>query len=436
MNNYLNWQNSISTDHKIVPLLFVADYRISPVDKIVKDDEDSVKLCNYMDVYKNTYITSDIEFMEGSASKNEIERFLIEDGDVLITKDSESWNDIGIPAIVKGNFENTTVCGYHLALMRPYKKLVIPKYLFYCFESKQHRLQLEIEATGVTRFGIPKNAIAKYKIPLPSIAQQNKIVNYLDAEVAKIDALIEKKTQLISILEEKKEAVINQAVTKGLNPNVSMKDSEIEWLGEIPEHWEMVKLKYLTDGLKYGANEAAEDDNYNDPRYIRITDIDENGDLREETFRSIPFEVAEEYLLQDGDILLARSGATVGKSFLYKKEYGVSAYAGYLIRMRCNAKISPRYMYYYTLSSCYWDQIYIDSIQATIQNFSGEKYANMIIVIPNYEEQEKIIDSLDLYIEKFNDLKKKALLSLDLLKEKRTAIISAAVNGELNASIS
>src|SRR5690606_8783033 len=161
-------------------------------------------------------------------------------------------------------------------------------------------------------------------------------------------------------------------------------------------------LKYLTDSLKYGANEAAEDDNYNDPRYIRITDIDENGDLKEETFRSIPLEVAEEYLLQDGDILLARSGATVGKSFLYKKEYGVSAYAGYLIRMRCNAKISPRYMYYYTLSSSYWNQIYIDSIQATIQNFSGEKYANMIVVVPNYDEQEKIINSLDLYFEKFN----------------------------------
>lgn len=360
-----------------------------------------------------------------------VEEYKLEEGDFLISRSG---------TLGRGYLYNIKdgVCSYagYLVKYSLNKNTVNPKFLFYCTKTNQFNSWLNYSVIEATIGNINGEKYANLPLPIPSPAQQKKIVDHLDLEVAKIDSLIEKKIRLINILEEKKKAAINQAVTKGLDPNVSMKDSGISWLGEIPKHWELVKLKYLTDGLKYGANEAAEDDNYNDPRYIRITDIDENGDLKEETFRSIPFAVAEEYLLQDGDILLARSGATVGKSFLYKNEYGVSAYAGYLIRVRCNARISSRYLYYYTLSSSYWNQIYIDSIQATIQNFNGEKYANMIVVVPDYDEQEKIIDSLNLYVKKFNDLKKKILLSLDLLQEKRTAIISAAVNGELNESLS
>lgn len=432
MESYLDWINRVSSDTEIVPLYFVADFRISPIDKIKYEHETPVKLCNYVDVYKNTYISSDIDFMEGTASENEIERFTIKDGDIMITKDSESSDDIGIPAIVKGDFEELTVCGYHLALITPDREKVVPKFLFYCFESKQHRLQIEIESTGVTRVGIPKDVISHYKIPLKSLTQQNKIVAYLDQEIAKIDALIEKKSRLVELLEEKKKATISQAVTKGLNPNLKLKPSGIDWLGDIPEHWEVVKLKYLTDGLKYGANEAAEEDNPDFPRYIRITDIDENGNLKPETFKSIPLEIANDYILEDGDILFARSGATVGKTFRYTSNYGKSAYAGYLIRMRPNLKIDSKYMYYFTLSNSYWSQIYIDSIQATIQNFSGDKYANMLVTIPSIDEQLKIAEFLDNHLIRFTFLRDKINNSIDLLKEKRTAIISAAINGEIN----
>src|SRR5690554_6162098 len=98
MESYLDWINRVSSDTEIVPLYFVADFRISPIDKIKYEHETPVKLCNYVDVYKNTYISSDIDFMEGTASENEIEKFTIKDGDIMITKDSESSDDIGIPA--------------------------------------------------------------------------------------------------------------------------------------------------------------------------------------------------------------------------------------------------------------------------------------------------------------------------------------------------
>jgi type I restriction enzyme S subunit len=436
MSNYLHWQNNISSDHKIVPLLYVADYRVSPVDKIVKDDEDAVMLCNYTDVYKNTYITSDIEFMEGSAAENEIERFSIKDGDVLITKDSESWNDIGIPAIVKGNFENTTICGYHLALMRPHEKLVIPKYLFYCFESKQHRLQLEIEATGVTRFGIPKNAIAKYKVPLPSLRQQNKIVDYLDQEVAKIDALIEKKKQLITILEEKKKAVINHAVTKGLDPNVSMKDSGIEWLGEIPRHWRVVRLKYFIN-INYGLSQPPDYLDSGTP-LIRATNVF-RGKISEKDMVYIDadqLDSTKKITLKKGDIIIVRSGAYTADSAIITEEYENSI-AGFDMVIRAKNSLFNKYLSYILLSDYMLDKQLIPMrVRAAQPHLNAEEVGSTALVLPSLEEQASIVKHLEMFLQ--HNEKSISLInrSTELLKEKRTAIISAAINGELNASLS
>lgn len=436
MSNYLDWQNKLSEDHKIVPLLFVADYRISPVDKIVKDDEEPVKLCNYTDVYKNTFITSDIELMKGSASENEIERFLIKDGDVLITKDSESWNDIGVPAIVKGDFEHATVLGYHLALMRPYVKLVIPKYLFYCFESRQHRLQLEIEATGVTRFGIPKNAIAKYKIPLPSLTQQAKIVSYLDQELAKIDALIEKKKQLIDILNEKKKAIINQAVTKGLDPNVSMKDSGIEWLGEIPEHWKVVKLKYFIN-INYGLSQPPEYLDSGTP-LIRATNIF-RGKISKKDMVYIDADQLDsnkKITLKQGDIIIVRSGAYTADSAIITEEYENSI-AGFDMVIRVKNTLFNKYLSYVLLSDYMLNKQLIPMrVRAAQPHLNAEEVGSTTLMLPPFDEQEAIVNHLEMFFEHNEQSIDKIYCSIELLKEKRAAIISAAVNGELNASLS
>ncbi|MEL7005531.1 MAG: restriction endonuclease subunit S, partial [Bacteroidota bacterium] len=122
-----------------------------------------------------------------------------------------------------------------------------------------------------------------------------------------------------------------------MNPYPVYKDSGIEWIGEIPEHWEMRNLKrIISEPLKYGANEPAESIDKDLPRYIRITDFGENGELRDETFKSLSEEKAKDYLLREGDLLLARSGATVGKSFLFRGYRGKACFAGYLIKATFN----------------------------------------------------------------------------------------------------
>ena len=279
--------------------------------------------------------------------------------------------------------------------------------------------------------------IVNTKVPLAPLPEQHAIARFLDRETAKIDALIAKKERLIELLQEKRTALITQAVTKGLDPNVPMKDSGVEWLNEIPAHWETVRMKFLLAApLKYGANEAAELDDPELPRYVRITDIDENDGLREATFKSLTFEVAKEYLLCEEDLLFARSGATAGKSFLYRRSWGACAYAGYLIRARLDTKKAfPEFIRYFTASTSYWQWIASTLIQATIQNVSAERYANLSLPLPTVAEQRAISAFLARETAKIDSLMAKVKEAIDSLREFRTALISAAVTGKIDVRV-
>ena len=216
------------------------------------------------------------------------------------------------------------------------------------------------------------------------------------------------------------------------------KDSGVEWLGEIPREWIPIRLKHLLlESLVYGANEAAEDDNPKNPRYIRITDMNSDGSLDSDTFRSLPMHVAENYLLKDGDILLARSGATVGKSFYYKSDFGICCFAGYLIRARPNkTKLSGKFAYWFFQSDSYWKYVAGSQIKATIQNVSAEKYGYLYLSLPKkIEEQTQISNFLDHETAKIDSLIEKQQQLIQLLKEKRQAVISHAVTKGLNPDV-
>lgn len=213
------------------------------------------------------------------------------------------------------------------------------------------------------------------------------------------------------------------------------KKSGIPWLGEVPEHWEVKRLKFmLSEKLKYGANESAESDEPEQPRYIRITDIDEQGNLKDDTFKSLEFEKAKDYLLNVNDILLARSGATVGKSFLYKENLkNFACYAGYLIRARLDQKkFNANFVNYYFQSTGYWDWIKSVNIQATIQNVSAEKYNDFVLSVPTLIEQTAIAHYLDTKLGEIDALIDKQQMLLEKLAEQRTAVITHAVTKGLN----
>jgi restriction endonuclease S subunit len=269
---------------------------------------------------------------------------------------------------------------------------------------------------------------------LPPPDEQAAIVRFLDHANRKIDGFIRAKRKLIGLLNEQKQAIIHRAVTRGLDSSVPLKPSGIPWLGDIPKHWDVRRLRFCIVGkLTYGANAAAEFDNPDWPRYLRITDFNSDGSLRADTFRSLPPHVAKDYPVEDGDILFARSGATVGKAFLVRTETEKACYAGYLIRARPNADlVLPTFLFAFTQSTafaCWKDAIFN---RATIQNIGADKYANLVVPIPPVPEQQAILDFVEKDIAPLRTAIARTEKEISLMQEYRTRLTADLVTGKLD----
>lgn len=198
----------------------------------------------------------------------------------------------------------------------------------------------------------------------------------------------------------------------------------------------LVRMKFIAkEKLMYGANESAELDDRDLPRYIRITDLDSEGNLKEETFKSLEWEKAKPYLLEKGDILFARSGATVGKAYIHESDE-TACYAGYLIKLKVDLKkCLPKFIFYYTQTNKYASWIAENTIQATIQNVSAEKYANLMIPLPALSTQKTIISYLEKRVSILDELITKKTRYIYLLEQQRQSIITEAVTKGLNSNV-
>ena len=245
----LDWLERVPEHWEMRRMATVADLRVSNVDKHIREGESPVRLCNYVDVYHNDRIGARVPFMPGTANEREIRKFRLAVGDVLITKDSEDWSDIGVPALVE-YASHDLVCGYHLAMLRPNGTSLDGGYLFQALKESRVAWQCQVAAAGVTRYGLSQNAIRSMRVPLPPLSEQRAIVRYLDRADRRIRRYIRAGERLIELLEERKRALIHEAVTGRIDvrtgqPYPAYKDSGIEWLGKVPEHWERRRLKTL-----------------------------------------------------------------------------------------------------------------------------------------------------------------------------------------------
>lgn len=212
-----------------------------------------------------------------------------------------------------------------------------------------------------------------------------------------------------------------------------LKDSGIEWIGKIPKEWKIVRIKHLIkEHLKYGANESAELDDPKLPRYIRITDFGDNGKLRDDTFKSLESDKAKDYLLKNGDILFARSGATVGKTFQFKNYNGIACFAGYLIKAAPDEqKVLSDYLYHFTKSMSYENWKNSIFMQATIQNIGADKYKDFKLSLPRIEEQSLIASFLDKKCAEFDGIVEKKEAIILKLEEAKKSLISEVVTGKV-----
>jgi type I restriction enzyme, S subunit len=211
----VDWLSSIPKAWKMRRLKTIASVQASGVDKKSFPEEIPVLLCNYVDVYKNERITSHIKFMSATASPEEINSFKIMIDDVLITKDSESWKDIAVPAYVSDEVD--AVCAYHLSLVRTKKKELAGEFLFYAFSSTQLSYQFKIAANGVTRFGLSQGAVRSGVFPIPPLSLQLDMCKYLTSSLRTIDLLIRKASQEIDTMKEYQTRLISDVVKGTVN---------------------------------------------------------------------------------------------------------------------------------------------------------------------------------------------------------------------------
>ena len=402
----------------------------SNVDKKTNEGEAEVKLCNYVDVYYNEKITAEIDFMVASANEREIAKFSLRIDDILITKDSEDPHDIAVPAIVK-HVEKGLLCGYHLSMLRRKSRHYNSDFLFWALKDEAIASQLYREACGVTRWAIASRHIKNSVLPLPPPEEQAAIAAYLDHACAKLDRVIAIKEEQLGRLEEVEKDKISSLLI-GV-ADLHRGHETYPWLPTMARGWKVVPMKrLLSEKLKYGANEAAEQEVQEHPRYIRITDFGYDGQLRSETFKSLPPDVAAPYMLEQGDVLFARSGATVGKTFLFAEENLEACYAGYLIRARTAKHIMrPEYLYYYTMTKWYerWKDLIFT--QATIQNIGADKYQYLPVVVPpTVKDQDRLIAKVKLVLSANRGLKTRISEQVTTLKTYRKSLIHECVTGK------
>lgn len=305
----------------------------------------------------------------------------------------------------------------HIFAVRPDPQRLSGRFLAYVTQSLYGRHYFESTGTRTTNLASTNSSkILSFPLPLPPLDEQFRIADFLDAETSRLDDLARTQVLLIESLKERERVAIELTLSSASSSTV--------------------RLKYLlTAPMSYGANESTEHNRRDWPRYIRTTDIANDGTLRDETFASLEPGIARNYMLSDGDLLFVRSGATVGKSFVYGSQHGPAAHAGYLIRARVNSNlVLPHLIWYFCQTSTYWQQISEGAIQATIQNVNAEKYANLLVPFVDLDRQNSTLATLNSRVAKSRVLQHRAAQLLDLLAERRQALITAAVTGQFDVS--
>ncbi len=364
----------------------------------------------------------------GNKVSEKIENYqLVYAGDIVVNNMNVTIGSVG------RSDQFGALSGIYIVLA-PKRDNVDMGYYEYVFKIKPFQKSLIQISSGLMEIRESLNFIEfkTLKLPTPPFSEQTQIANFLDCKTGQIDELIRIKERQVELLHEQRTVLINQVVTKGLDPNVEMKPSEVEWIGEIPKHWTLTRLKYVSNiPVTYGLNIEADRYNTEGIRLIRITDIDESGGLRQKGVYLPEDCVPQEQMLNSYDLLLSRSGATVGKSYLHFEE-GKYTSAGYLVRFNFGDYCTSKFIYYVTLSHFYRNWLEQQIIISTIQNVNGEKYSNFQLPIPLHQERKQIVAFLDSKTQQIDELITAEQRKIKLLKEYRQSLISEAVTGKID----
>lgn len=369
---------------------------------------------------------------------NERNNRLLKKGDLLIEKSGGGEKTL-VGCIVLFDKDFPAVTSNFVAKMTPQRGFEsrFLKYAFALLYSGRVNFPSIKQTTGIQNLDSDSYLMESFCFPVEE--EQTQIANFLDHETAKIDTLIEKQQQLIKLLKEKRQAVISHAVTKGLNPQAPMKDSGVEWLGEVPEHWVVSKLKYFSSiqgGFAFSSDSFVEEG----IQILRIGNVYQNRLAleRQPIFVSDKFlKELKDYHVTSGDLLMSLTG-TLGK-----RDYGfavkVDTHGDFLLNQRVakllpfKDRVSPDYLIYVLWSDSYLTQLYSLPSGTKQANLANSDVLGISIAIPpSKEEQKQIANYLKGKLSTFDSTISKAEAAIKLMQERRTALISAAVTGKID----
>ena len=317
------------------------------------------------------------------------------------------------------------------AVLRPRKEHLTPEFLKWLALNELLIQAVESHSEGLSYPAINASELINLKTTLPSLSEQARIASILDRETARIDALIAKKTRFIELLKEKRQALITHAVTKGLDPNVKMKDSGVEWIGEVPEHWATTRLKHVSRaliGLTYAPEDVVSDGS--GITVLRSSNI-QDGQLDLTDIVQVRAVADPELMVRVGDILIcSRNGsrALIGKNILLDERSIGCTFGAFMTVIRG----SFNDFLYYVFNSTMFDANSALYMTSTVNQLTISMIANMEIPLPPEKEQRAIVSRLRKGLSSLDALLLQTQRSIDLLKERRAAFITAAVTGQID----
>lgn len=427
----VEWLGEVPSHWDISRLKRACGIFASNVDKKSIEGQDAVQLCNYTDVYYNDLIEATLPFMEATATTDQIERFSLIAGDTIITKDSESPDDIARSAYVPITLPGV-ICGYHLSMVRPFATTHGPFIKLY-FDGAHARAYFHTNANGLTRVGLGQYALDNAPIALPPLAEQIAIATFLDRETAKIDALIEEQRRLVALMKEKRQAVISHAVTEGLDPHAPMKDSGIEWLGDVPAHWEVKRLKHIVPSVTVGIV-VEPSKHYAETGVPALRSLNVRPgriDLDNVIYiTDAGHQFHSKSRLNTGDIVAVRTGQPGTAAVVPPELDGCNCID--LIVIRKGQRCVEQFLCWYLQAQAAVRQFAEGSGGAIQLHFNIGTAVNLIIPLPPLTEQMDIAAALDSETLKIDQVIATADEAMRLLTERRAALISAAVTGKID----
>jgi type I restriction enzyme, S subunit len=377
----------------------------------------------FTNIFNNTYISKNhfqyVNIYEGE-NQNRVLKY-----DLFFLMSSESYEDLGKCSILLEDIEelylNSFCKGYRIK-----DKRVNPLFLNYQLLGSLHKEMISIEGNGFTRINLRQDRLLDIPLFIPPLNEQTQIVSFLDTKIQKIDELIEKTEQKIKLLKEKQTSLINHCVTKGLNPDVEMKDSGVEWIGEIPSHWNLVSLKYLFEIRKRISGELGYDVLSVTQKGLKVKDLENFKGQHSMDYSKYQLVYKDEFVMNHMDLLTGFVDLS--------KQTGVTS-PDYRVFGKIKDSVSDFY-YLYIFQLCYFKKIFY-GLGRGVSNLGRWRLPSIEfkffkLPFPSLSEQTQIVEYLDKQTRKIDSTIEKETQRIELLKEYRQSLISEVVTGKVD----